>query len=933
MPTVTIVVGLVSTLLVGSAILGSLQAIKTTSLDPNVDRAQNEIDQTGDKTITIVGSDAEEAQKKMRGAIVWNMMTASDCRISSATHMMSSTVVSEDGEEVQGDIQIQLPDNTNIATEDYKAFKLAENDDFQDYIAGSEGNGYIGRFNDFQPLINTGFNPTCTGTGSAVKQLEDQVQDAQNDLAGRAVDGLVGIGAGAVAIAACGTGVGCIAVAAVAGGASYMATDASGAGDAMGGYIVPGSQEDIGSEPGFDMEGVFGRMEFNVEQTFLMGTNDLTTPMLATGFRFDTPDNTPGFWRGKRYSYLIPAGLSPDSFEREYHSIFTSGEEVDGSLCLDDDYQRNDCPQFYSAGTTSGNGNGGLYVLDRVYNREGFTLSDPTALQVVNQRMEWILNNKELMDSSPNRRFQQKLEGVQNKGELISEAYANSGGGTNGLSLHILLADLVARGGSIGEERQELVLEDGQSLPDDFPDEDVSGKYSLVDRGSGGGSLARSHFEDTASGTQQERKKMMFYAFRPRMENVPIIAGENITQDDLTAGCSGSCTDMDRLKNFMRYTSYLFCESASGNIQSNAAHIFSSDEASSQDGTLEDQVYPKVEIENNARSCIPEMSLSVPSEVNLDCDPESLINGDSVEIFSRQTADRGPQTVNVVCGTKERQTADLGGYGNVGYHVTEETISEEGCFADWYDVTTDAQIGGSTLQEEGYPKVLAKDESTSWLHNYDTSYDDGDGENEIGGSGENNRLTYNTVRAEYNASRVANLTYRISLTGATSGRTDVIGDNYVNRTIFIEEIPQNSKVIVREVAKDMESNFRGIYQIKIADGNFSGNVRDLVVDRTSEGGISINGERIADFRGYPEQIAVSEIEISPIRNSKKYNDEYAWNDFIAEDIPEDEEIPVLESTKTDLELRSVETYSEPRVCKGQTGIWQSKGKEVIEGQQ
>lgn len=933
MPTVTIVVGLVSTLLVGSAILGSLQAIKTTSLDPNVERTQDQVDQVGDKTVTIVGSDGEEAQRVMRGAIVWNMMTASDCRIASATHMISSTALGEDGE-IHDDIQIEHPDeDVSLETEDGRAFKLAENDDFIEYVAGNNGNGYIGNFDDFQPLINSGLNPTCTGTTSVLKEMNDQVKDAENDLAGKALDGLIVVGGGAVGAGLCATGVGCAAGVAVAGATtSYVLSDAPSAGNAMAGYMVPGSQGDIGSEPSVDMEGVMGRMEFDVERTFLMGTNDPINPMFAVGFKFNTPNNVPGFWRGKRYSYLLPAGLSPDSFDREYHSIFTSGERKNAYLCLDDDYQRNDCPQFYERGTNSGNGNDGLYVLDRIHNKEGYTLSDPTALRVVNDRMDWILNNKELIDSSPNRRFQQKLEGVQSKEELISETYDDTGGASTGLPLRVLLADLVARGGSIGEDRVELVLEDGETLPDEFPDDDVSGKHSLIDRGSGSGSLARSHFEDAASGTQQERKKMMFYSFRPRLENVPIIAEEDIG-DDLAAGCS-DCSDMDRLKNLIRHTSYLFCKGASGKIQSNAGHIFSSDEADSEDGAVENQVYPKVEIKSKATSCLPEMRLSVPDEVDLGCDPEAIVEGKSDELFTRETVNHGDNVVNVVCGAKKAEnTADLGGYGYLDYYVTEETMSTEGCSADWYDITADADVNGEVLMDYDYPKVLSKENDYSWSHNFDTTYDDYSGRtgtvstyDETGRSWRNNRITYDALKVNYNASTVGNLTYRISMEGINlGGRYSPLHQNReIKRTVIVEEIPQNSEVKVKEIVESLESDSGYIRENKNLSEDFSGEVRELVIDRTSGGGITINGVTLADFTGYPQKFAVTRIEISPVRNPDSLNQNYDWSLY------SDEEIPVG-ATQTDFELRNVESYSEPRVCKGQRGIWRNAGDEVIWG--
>lgn len=919
MPTVTVVVGLVSTLLIGSAILGSLQAIKTTSLDPNVDQAQNQLNQVGDKTITISASDRDIAKKQMQGAIVWNMLAASDCRILTTFNSISQA---KQGQDLEDDIDFD-PDEMPAEPVEDRIFKTSP-EEFLDNLAGNQGNGYAGNFGDFMPLVNSGFDFPCVGTQSTIKQVEDAASEAGSEAVGGLFSiatksvgaGLVIAGAGACVLTAGGA---CVAVAAGAG--LYMSSGV--AGDLAGEVIVPGAQGDIGAEPGFDMEGVFSRMEFNTETTFLMGTEDPREPFLGLALKFEEPDNTPGFWRGKRFSYLLPAGLSPNSFEKIDHRILSAGQgtgqEVDGVLCLGDE---SSCPPLTESGGMGGEP-GGLYVLNMIYEHRAYTLSDPEALEVASDRIEWILDNKDLLDDRPNRGLQQKLEGVETKSEFISEVYADRGGVGSGIPLSALLARLLS------DASIEPFLKDGETLPNDFPDKDVSGKYSLVRRSSGGdvADLVREDFEDAAPGTQQERKKMMFYSFRPRMENVPIIAAETITEGDLTEGCS-DCTDMERLKNFIRHTSYLFCAGASGQIQSNAGHIFSSDEATSQESAVEDQVYPKVEITNNATGCIPTMTLSVPDNVNLDCDPEAFVNRDSVEVFSRLTTERGLHTVDVVCGTDGTdQAADLGGYGNVNYYVTEETISQKGCFADWYDITTDAYIGGDTLHAGNYPITLAKDENTVWSHDYNTYYGDRDGENEIGGSGENNRITYNRLSVEYNASTVENLTYRVSMQGISSGRVTrgMLTAENINRTIIVEERPESSETIVREIAENTGAHVTNMRQVAVTGENFSGDVRELVIDRTSSGGISINGVELAEFEGFPDQIAITGLEISPVRNAKGLNQRYDWSSESGEEVSD------LNATQTDLELRSVQSYSEPRVCKGQRGIWESRGKEVIEG--
>lgn len=935
MPTVTVIVGLVSTLLVGSAMLGSLQAIKSTSLDPNVDRTQTEIDQIGDTTVTIANSDSDMAKQQMQGAIVWNMLAASDCRVLATFNGLSRGVKDKNFED----------SDISYNTAGSKAFKTYPAE-FLDELSENEGNGYTGNFNDFTPLMETGYDQPCVGTQSTIKQVEDATNDAANEATSSLISGAMKVVGGGIAIAGAGVCVaasGGVCAAAVAAGAAQgasMIVTSDGAGEVVGSYLVPGSSGDMGAEPGFDMEGVFSRMEFETESTFLMGTDDHQDPFLGLALKFgeDSKGNTPGFWRGKRFSYLLPAGLSPDRFDKIDHRILSagqnSGQEIEGTLCLDG-YRDDDCPDVVGSGGKLGV----AYVLGSIYDDRSHTLSDPEALRVTSNRIEWTLDNKNLLDDRDGR-LQEKLEGVQTKSDFISKVRSDTNSGsTRGWSLSSLLARLLS-----GEEAAvEGFLKEGESLPDDFPDKDVSGKYSLVRRSSEGNvaELVREDFEDKSPGTQQERKKMMLYSFRPRMENVPIIAGETLTENDLKAGCS-DCTDMGRLRNFLRSTSYMFCEGVSGQIQSNAGHIFSSDEATSQEGGVENQVYPKVEIkDDDPLSCLSKSTLSVPDNVNLDCDPEALVEGDSVEVFSRQTAERGTHNVDVVCGTDgDPQGANLGGYGYQDYYTTEETISDEGCFPDWYDITSDSfikgeepevdapsgveeavDIGGGTLEEEDYPVILGEYNSL-WKHNYDTDYNDGDGYSETGGEGENNRITYESISADYKLSEAENLTYRISFQGPNSGRVTfgMMSSKNVNRTIIVEEAPTLSKVVVRVIVEDQDSDDRLLSQAETFDQDFSGQSRNVVIDRADEGSISINGVNLMDIGTFPNQIAVKDMEISPIKDATQYNQNYDWGSV---------GVGELNATQTNMELQNVESYSEPRVCKGENDIWQSKGKDVI----
>ena len=74
-----VVAKIVIPLLVGAAILTSLQSIKTSSLDPKVDEANNALDQLGPTKITIgEGVSSDEARNQMQAAIVYNMLSAAD---------------------------------------------------------------------------------------------------------------------------------------------------------------------------------------------------------------------------------------------------------------------------------------------------------------------------------------------------------------------------------------------------------------------------------------------------------------------------------------------------------------------------------------------------------------------------------------------------------------------------------------------------------------------------------------------------------------------------------------------------------------------------------------------------------------------------------------------------------------------------------------
>lgn len=595
MPTIAVIVGIVTSLLIGSAILGSLQAIKTESLDPNADQAMNALDQVGGIHATIgEGVNSDTARQQMQGLITWNMLAASDCRVLSTFHHISSGTGADESE-ISEDSDAEPFDASDVdwdpgGPDGDKALKTRTTQGFLNHMNGNNGgsdgqpniNGYTGKFRDFTPLIESGYDRACIGTSSVIKEVEDAASNAANDGLKGAISGLAKYGSAGLALGggiAClaTAGVGCAVAAGVAAGGLYLSADT--VGQAASNVIIPGAEDNVAKEPGFDMEGNQGRAEFNISQTFFMSENDYeqefdgdVKPFL--GMSMALPDSwsgkPPKFWRGKRFSFLLPPGLNP------------GGEDNKPTA-------RNSYYHIY----------------------------------------------------------------------LAPDGYVNNVG------------------------------------------------------------LKQSHFD-----TAQEA----FYAFRPRMVDVPAISDRELDEDTLTSVCArgeNSCNPTDRVRSFIDHTEYLFCDGAAGYIRSNAGSIGNTGEASSQDSQTEDQVYPKVEIEEGAFNCTKRMESSTTDVLDCD-DQDDILDTDPEKIFERETADGSIYTSGVACGAIGPKTADFGedyGDAEVEYYEVGEVVTQ--CSARPYDITTQADMSGDVEESDGsivFDEGAGSDDS--WRHVYYKDYED-----------------------------------------------------------------------------------------------------------------------------------------------------------------------------------------------------------------
>ncbi|MFB6200293.1 MAG: hypothetical protein ABEJ83_05390, partial [Candidatus Nanohaloarchaea archaeon] len=280
------------------------------------------------------GVSSDIARKQMQAAIVYNMLSAADCRILQGAHVISSLIKDKDkdGEYDAGtDHQVlhfgpeEFLNEPTIETEDGGETEIN--------LQRGNRNGFTGRFRGFYPLVKSGNRLSCTGTESAVQNLKQAVGSGIGDLAGSIVGSLTtagGIVVGGLAAAAfCGAtaGVGCVALGLAAGGVGgvLIGSGAAAVTHAVAtGILVP---SDLGREPGYDMEGAAGKVLFEVKREFNMGVEGHRSPLFGMSLKTGNDGNKPYFLMGRRYSYLLPTGLTPNHNSQRYTEIYPMEDE------------------------------------------------------------------------------------------------------------------------------------------------------------------------------------------------------------------------------------------------------------------------------------------------------------------------------------------------------------------------------------------------------------------------------------------------------------------------------------------------------------------------------------------------------------------------------------------------------------------------------
>jgi len=137
----TVLFKVVSVVLLGSALLASLNSIKVTSLDGSVNDADNAISDVGRDTFVPIGlvdqGDQTQAQNEMRGLMVFNMLSASNCYL---VNFVANQDRNQSGDQIRG-----------------------------------QGNAGMIYFGGFEPLLETGFDGQCAGATGAGTSLRDSV--------------------------------------------------------------------------------------------------------------------------------------------------------------------------------------------------------------------------------------------------------------------------------------------------------------------------------------------------------------------------------------------------------------------------------------------------------------------------------------------------------------------------------------------------------------------------------------------------------------------------------------------------------------------------------------------------------------------------------------------------------------------------------------
>ncbi|MBC5792988.1 MAG: hypothetical protein H8Z69_03000 [Nanohaloarchaea archaeon] len=247
--------------ILGSALMGSLNSIKVNSLDPSAENTSQTIEEFGrDKSVRIGWDEEEEekttqtiARKQFEGLLVWNMLAASDCML----------------------LQVIDTGNTKSTLNDLR----------------KDGDPAYTGFGGFGPLLRTGFEGRCAEADSVGYQIKRT--------------------------------------------AYSMAK------------VPQFNAERVGS-PAHDMEGNFGRVGFNVSESFHIDTKGDNGILLGFHGKYESPDlvnqiqsiysdvqgkdNLPDFWIAQRASIIIPPNLAPSGSRTSVFKLYHREGENSESL-------------------------------------------------------------------------------------------------------------------------------------------------------------------------------------------------------------------------------------------------------------------------------------------------------------------------------------------------------------------------------------------------------------------------------------------------------------------------------------------------------------------------------------------------------------------------------------------------------------------------
>lgn len=277
--------------------------------------------------------------------------------------------------------------------------------------------------------------------------------------------------------------------------------------------------------------------------------------------------------------------------------------------------------------------------------------------------------------------------------------------------------------------------------------------------------------------SDEETSKNWFYAFRPRMVNVPIISNTELSQDKLIPPSGQNLNedpadvdwysigdarfeDINKLRNFLANTKYLFCDGASGYVQSNGGHMEDSTEQAVGRAEVGNQVYPKVEIASNPTECLPtSVDVGILDEVEegqLDCSThDRVVLEEGIPLFERETVEGETHSASAVCGGK-KDTTDIGAYAdNMPYYIIQPAV--DGCEVRSYDITED---GGDKTLNRG-------DDGTEWLYETEELNE----EEIVSGGGESEKVDFEYLQLAYKRSGVQ--AFEIGLTAEGESTKDM----------------------------------------------------------------------------------------------------------------------------------------------------------------